>query len=140
MQTTALQISQSMRRGIPGRMSVCIFSAFALVSVTLTFRAHAQSSATPPPSAVLGSVPSGSATSEVVKLTLRDAINMAIRYNLGEIESSENRRAARGQRLEALSLLLPQVSAGVTENVDQITTAPLGIKCMVRRRTARRNW
>jgi outer membrane protein TolC len=81
-----------------------------------------------PSSAVPGSVPSGPATAEVVKLTLRDAVNMALRYNLGQIESQENVRTARGQRLQALSLLLPQVNAGVTENVEQATTAPLGIR------------
>ena len=78
-------------------------------------------------SAVLGSVPSGPATNEVLKLTLRDAINMALRYNLGEIESSENVRAARGQRLQALSLLLPQVNAGVSENVEQISLSTIGL-------------
>jgi outer membrane protein TolC len=53
---------------------------------------------------------------------------MALRYNLGGIESSENTRAARGQRLVALSSLLPQVSAGAAENVAQYSTATLGIK------------
>src|SRR6478736_2526537 len=33
--------------------------------------------------AVLGSVPSGPATDQVVQLALRDAIKMALRYNLG---------------------------------------------------------
>ena len=77
---------------------------------------------------ILGSVPSGPATGEVKKLTLRDAINMALRYNLGQIEGTENVRATRGERLRALSYLLPQVNAGVAENVAQITTAALGIK------------
>ncbi len=60
-----------------------------------------------------GSVPSGPATNLVLRLTLSEAINQAVRYNLGAIESDENTRAARGQRLLALSHLLPQVSAGV---------------------------
>lgn len=77
---------------------------------------------------ILGSVPSGPTSSEVLRLTLRDAINMAIRFNLGQIESAENVRAVRGQRLQALSFLLPHVNAGVAENVEQLSTAPLGIK------------
>lgn len=80
------------------------------------------------PSANFGSVPSGTATSEVLHLTLRDAINMAVRYNLGQIESGENVRIARGQRLRALSALLPQVSAGSSENVQQVSAATLGIQ------------
>src|SRR5215813_4288264 len=51
--------------------------------------------------ATQGSVPSGAATKETIQLTLRDAVNMALRYNLGTIESGENERAARGERLLA---------------------------------------
>ena len=80
------------------------------------------------PPADFGSVPSGVATNEVLHLTLRDAINRAVRYNLGQIESLENARIARGQRLRALSALLPQVSAGASENVEQFSAATLGIK------------
>src|SRR6202051_3810434 len=75
----------------------------------------------------LGSVPSGPATSEVLRLTLSEAISRAMRYNLGVIESDENTRAARGQRLLALSSLLPQVSAGINENVDQVNFTALGL-------------
>ncbi len=81
-------------------------------------------------SATQGSVPSGAATKETVRLTLRDAINMALRYNLGTIESGENERVARGERLLALSQLLPQVSAGVSENANQASKAVLGIKSL----------
>jgi outer membrane protein TolC len=75
-----------------------------------------------------GSVPSGPATGEVVQLTLRDAIKQGVRYNLATIESGENARIARGQRLVALSRLLPQVSAGVSEHVEQTSTATIGLK------------
>ena len=79
-------------------------------------------------SVALESVPSGLATNAVLHLSLRGAINMAVRYNLGGIESGENTRIARGQRLQSLSQLLPQVNAGASENVDQFTSASLGIK------------
>src|SRR5215469_5961699 len=79
-------------------------------------------------SANFGSVPTGTAASEVLHLTLRDAINRAVLYNLGQIESGENARIARGQRLRSLSALLPQVSAAASENVEQFSAATLGIK------------
>jgi outer membrane protein TolC len=79
-------------------------------------------------SANFGSVPSGPANKEVLHLTLRDAINMAVRYNLGEIESGENARIARGQRLRALSVLLPQVNANVSEDVEQLSKSTFGIR------------
>src|ERR1700723_54904 len=74
-----------------------------------------------------GSVPSGPATDVVLRLTLSEVINRAVRYNLGAIESEENTRETRGQRLLALSHLLPQVSAGIHENVDQVNLTALGL-------------
>ena len=79
---------------------------------------------------VTGSVSSGPASNEVLRLTLRDAVSMALRYNLGAIESAQNARIARGQRLIALSSLLPQASAGVSEEVAQTSLATLGIKSL----------
>jgi outer membrane protein TolC len=79
-------------------------------------------------SGLTGSVPGGVATSELLHLTLRDAITRALRYNVATIESGENARIARGQRLLALSKLLPQVSAGVSEHVEQINLARFGLK------------
>src|SRR5262249_32323670 len=94
----------------------------------MAFTAAVAAAQTSQPSANFGSVPSGTATNEVLHLTLRDAINRAIGYNLGQIESGENARIARGQRLRALSALLPQMSAGASENVEQFSAATLGIK------------
>src|SRR6266853_6416053 len=76
---------------------------------------------------VTGSVPSGPASDQVLRLTLRDTIKMALRYNLGAIESGQNAQIARGQRLLALSNLLPQVSAGASENVQQVNLGTVGL-------------
>jgi len=107
--------------GISGR-SIVRCAVFGLIMPAL---AGAQ---TNQPPANFGSVPSGTASNEVLHLTLRDAINRALRYNLGQIESAENARIARGQRLRALSALLPQVNAAAAENVEQFSAATLGIK------------
>ena len=79
-------------------------------------------------SALTGSVPSDQASNEVLSLALRDAITRALRYNLATIESGESARIARGERLLALSRLLPQVSAGVSENVQQLSLVTFGLK------------
>ncbi|MBV9609715.1 MAG: TolC family protein [Acidobacteria bacterium] len=98
-----------------------------LLCITVTAcAAGAQTTNQPPEN--FGSVPTGTATNEVVHLRLRDAIAMALRYNLGQIETGENARIARGERLRALSALLPQVRAGAAENVEQFSAATLGIK------------
>jgi outer membrane protein TolC len=77
---------------------------------------------------ITGSVPSGPASPDVLRLTLREAITRGLRYNLATIESGENARIARSQRLLALSTLLPQVSAGLSENVDQLSLATFGLQ------------
>jgi outer membrane protein TolC len=97
--------------------------AWLLLSLSIALTARAQTS-----SPNLGSVPSGPATSGLLRLTLHDAMQMALRYNLGAIESGEDVRTTRGERLRALSNLLPQVSAGISENVQQLSAATLGIK------------
>jgi outer membrane protein TolC len=79
-------------------------------------------------SSLTGSIPSGPASNEVLPLTLLDAITRGLRYNLSMIESGENARIARGQRLLALSKLLPQVSAGFSESVDQLSLTPFGLQ------------
>lgn len=105
-------------------LSGLLLASALLLVLTLSLGVWAQTSQAP----TFGSVPSGPASREVLHLKLRDAINMALRYNLGEIESGENARIARGERLHALSGLLPQVSAGASENVEQFNSATLGIK------------
>jgi outer membrane protein TolC len=90
--------------------------------------ATGQSSVSGQGTEVNGSVPTGSATTDVVRLTLRDAINRALRYNLASIESGENTRIARGQKLLALSQLLPQVSVGASEHVEQVNLDTLGLR------------
>jgi outer membrane protein TolC len=107
------------------RVSAASILGFAFLWLMVSIFAHGQTSQ---PSVNLGSVPNGTASREVLHLTLRDAIAMALRYNLGQIESRENAHIARGQRLRAMSTLLPQVTAGAAENVEQFSAATLGIK------------
>jgi outer membrane protein TolC len=75
---------------------------------------------------ISGSVAAGAVTPEVRQLTLRDAIEMAVRYNLGAIEGEEVAHMATGQRVQALSALLPQVRLGASYNNAQVTSASLG--------------
>ena len=109
-------------RSTPRSRLVLLFVLFLLAPTIFLI---AQTNA---PTVDFGSIPTGAATSEVLHLKLRDAITMALRYNLGQVESGENARIARGQRLRALAPLLPQVNAGASENVEQFSAATLGIK------------
>jgi outer membrane protein TolC len=117
------QLTIKGKGSVLNRLTGFFFAAVVAVFAVLIGGATAKAQNT----AVTGSVPSGLASDEVVQLTLRDAIKMALRYNLGAIESGQNAQIARGLRLLALSNLLPQVSAGASENVEQLNLATFGL-------------
>ena len=74
-----------------------------------------------------GSVPTGQATATVLDLSLQDAFQRALKYNLGEIESSQNTRAAHAMRLRGLNALLPNLTARLTGTVQQLDLAAEGL-------------
>jgi len=117
------QLTTKVKSSFLNRLSGFFLAAAAAVFALLIGATSAKAQNT----AVTGSVPSGPASDQVQRLTLRDTINMALRYNLGAIESGQNAQIARGQRLLALSNLLPQVSAGASENVQQLNLATFGL-------------
>jgi len=59
---------------------------------------------------------------------LKDAIDRALRNNLGLLLSSDNSMAARGVKWEELSHLLPNVTAAATQSATQIDLAALGFR------------
>jgi outer membrane protein TolC len=118
------QLNSRRKSGLSNLLSG-LFAGFLSILLSLLIGAPAAKAQNQP---VNGSVPSGPASDQIIRLTLRDAVSMALKYNLGTIESGENTQIARGQRLLALSKLLPQVSASASENVTQANLATLGIK------------
>jgi outer membrane protein TolC len=64
----------------------------------------------------MGGVPTGTAITEPIRLTVADAIFRALDHNLGVLLAEQNTATARGERWNALSDLLPDVSATVTES------------------------
>ena len=75
-----------------------------------------------------GSVPEGQANGAVLPLSFKEAIDRALRNNLGLLIGGDNLLAARGQRWQELSHLLPNVSAAVTQSATQIDLAALGFR------------
>ena len=67
-----------------------------------------------------GSVPSGQATGTTLDLSLKEAFERALKYNLGVIESGQNTRVAHAVRLRSLNALLPNLSARVSGTIEQI--------------------
>ncbi len=74
-----------------------------------------------------GSVPSGQATGTTLDLSLHDAFERALKYNLGEIESSQNTRAAHAVRLRSLNAFLPNLTARLSGTIQQLDLPSEGL-------------
>ncbi len=79
----------------------------------------------------LGSVPTGQATGTTLELSLQEAFQRALRYNLGVIESDQNTRAAHAARLRGLNALLPNLSARVSSTLEQINRRAQGFNVTI---------
>jgi outer membrane protein TolC len=109
--------------------------AFALVLPVSVTGLLAQNSA-PVPSISLpgsqspftGSEPEGTASPEVLQLSLQEAIDRGLRNNLGLLLAGDQTTMARGERWKELSNLLPSLSARVQEDVQTQSLAALGFK------------
>ncbi|MGA7930495.1 MAG: TolC family protein [Candidatus Sulfotelmatobacter sp.] len=109
--------------------------AFALTVLFSVTGVVAQNSA-PAPSISLpgsqspftGSEPEGKATPEVLQLSLQEAIDRGLRNNLGLLLSGDQTTMAQGQRWKELSNLLPNLSARVQEDAQNLDLAALGFQ------------
>jgi hypothetical protein len=66
-----------------------------------------------------GSITSGPATPGVLSLSLTDAIARGLKFNLGLILGEQETQVARAARLRALSALLPNLNAAISETSQQ---------------------
>jgi outer membrane protein TolC len=78
------------------------------------------------PNQFQGSVPTGTPSSTPLALTLHEAIDRGLKANLGLLVSSSASESARGERMRALSVLLPQLTAGVNQAEEQVNLATFG--------------
>lgn len=62
------------------------------------------------------------------KLSLTDAVNRALAYNLGSISLSQAVRQSHGELRIARSALLPNVNGSLAETVEQVNLAAAGIR------------
>ena len=74
------------------------------------------------------SIPEGKATHEVLPISFKEAIDRALRNNLGLLIGGDNLLTARGQKWKELSALLPNVGIAATQNASQIDLAALGFR------------
>jgi outer membrane protein TolC len=74
-----------------------------------------------------GSVPEGIASATPLSLTLDNAIQRGLKANLGLLESEQASQTARAERIQARSVLLPQITGSLTETDEQINLKTVGI-------------
>lgn len=75
-----------------------------------------------------GSVPETKIIPGVLPLSFADAVQRALRNNLGLLLSNDNTVLARSQKWKELSELLPHVNASVSQSATQIDFAALGFR------------
>lgn len=75
-----------------------------------------------------GSVPISMAGAGPVTLTLAQALKLGLAANLGVVSADTSVRASRAQRVQALSALLPNISANASETVTQVNLAAYGFQ------------
>jgi len=73
-----------------------------------------------------GSVPSGPAAPGRLSLSLRDAVDRALKNNLASLLSREDERAANAKRLQDRAELFPKLDAFVASEQRQLNLAALG--------------
>ncbi len=74
-----------------------------------------------------GSIPTGQASATPLSLSLRDAIQRGLKYNLGILVNGDLADLASAERRRTLSTLLPNLSVGATQNSLQTDLVAFGL-------------
>jgi outer membrane protein TolC len=78
------------------------------------------------PQNLAGSNATGEVSSDTLSLTLLDAIQRGLKYNIGVISAGEDARSNRAERMRALRELLPNLSAKLSATGQQVDLAAFG--------------
>lgn len=97
----------------------------------IAFAALAAACATAQQNQFLGSVPNGSLSGAPLALGLHETLERALKANLGLQLSGSSMESARGKRMQALSALLPNLSGGVTQAVEQLNLQTIGFSVKI---------
>ena len=119
------------------RNSLLVAAALLLSCGPLRAQATSGSSLAPLPSAEAvitrntnpysGSIPQGKATNEVIELTIDDALDRGLKYNLGLYLSDQTTAEARAARVRSLSALLPNISGAFAEELQRLNLKSFGL-------------
>ena len=111
-----------------GLLSLALLAAGGLGAQTLNIPASGQAPNGPTAQSFQGSIPTGEATGQPIDLSLDEAIARGLKTNLGVILSGIQTGAARGQRLNELQALLPEVDFKAQESLMQVDLPAQGLR------------
>jgi len=77
---------------------------------------------------LFGSAPQGAATATTINLSVKEAVERALQFNLGLLLQEEEAKNAHGARWRALAGLLPDISTGVTTSRQIINLEAYGFQ------------
>ena len=107
-------------------VSLTRIAAFVFAATAAYPQLQVESGALPIPQNLSGSVPTGEATQNTLTLTLLDAIQRGLKYNIGVVGGNEDIRTARADRMQALRNLLPNLTAKLNATGEQVDLAAFG--------------
>jgi len=107
-----------------------LLSCFCVITPLLNSQSSSAPSITLPgsQSPFQGSAPEGNATQEVLQIDFKEAIDRGLRNNLGLLLAGDQAQAARGQRWQQLSELLPNVGIHAQEAIQTESLTALGFR------------
>lgn len=111
---------------------ICSISPIGAQISTMEAPAAPRTSTPPGPAAprsnnpFLGGVPTGELTRDALSLSITDAINRALAYNLGVLLAENGVSHAQGARKRALSEMLPNITGRVSESRQVVNLAAFG--------------
>ena len=118
----ALQVTPSGRTSTGGNVQVQQSANGAASSSVDTVNSSIQVSG-----AYQGSISDPNKSQGTLALTIGDAIQRGLRFNLGTISANSSLRQLRGERLAALSEMLPNIYASLSETGTKLDLQTLGI-------------
>jgi outer membrane protein TolC len=119
------------RRALPLLLTGTVLVAQALsaaAQINLGSNSNAASIPAQSSTSYQGSVTSDKATADTLALTLDDAVQRGLKNNLGLLLSGTQTANSRGQRLQDLQALLPDIDASAKESLQQVDLAAEGLK------------
>ena len=131
-----------MRRNLFPHASQVWQGAFLVSSAVLLWHSAARAqvttpaSLTPLPSAesvitrntdpYAGSIPQGTVSPEPIDLSLADALDRGLKYNLGLFLSDQTTAEARAARIQSLSEIIPNLNGSFGEEIQRINLQSFG--------------